>query len=780
MATQLTPSATFWLILILVGLTITLSSTCHNCSKKIKTFYCSSALSEAEKYTLDISDYNGTRENSLYLECNYKATHIDLNYHKGCNFSSVQYVTLKKCPLFNVSFSEAFAKLGIQPDKVLGLIFENVGTRRDMKLERWHLDGLQNLEVLELKRNLFTTIPPDLLQSTPKLQHFIFSRNNMSTVPETLFAGASNLKSIHLISNNFTSLPDYLFLNISTLTRLTVYDNALGEINPKLLSSIPNVYRLELSLNKITKLTSETFSHLPKLKRLKLKSNELESLPEDIFHNCPDLEIVNLQKNKLQTLPSQLFSKSNMITDFKFDINKVTEIPRGIFQGLINLTILSMSTNSIEKIPEDLFVDLINLEELSLQNNPLKILLPETFDNQHKLRKISLKNTSLSDLPSHIFRTCESLQIIDLSLNHLSELKSTFFPHPVSDLRVLDLSSNNLSFSAVITRPTAREAEEEVLLEQFPLSDQVRLTNLILDNNRIRAIPHALRKLQNLKNLDLRNNSIEYLDYYDFLLSSDPTHLDVINASLADTSQDIGISHQVVAVKLQDNPLICDCNLYKFSRLLQESISEEDKSLVRLQVVDSTSVKCSPPNNRSIQQLVITLDITSLVCYRKECHPSCSCAIRPHDQMFIMDCASQGLQAIPKLEPYLPKGNYSVTLNVKNNSIASLEGLQSPAYDTLVNLTMPHNYLKVINESFLPKTLQVLDVSRNALTNFCPSLISFLNATDANLSLGGNPWLCDCQLIGLHTFLRDPHRKVCQLSSRFSNILDNKCSSLSI
>lgn len=747
-----------WLALLLVGLAISLSSPCPNCSKFFDTLSCSFNTTLAQQYKLELKDHNGTTDSLLSLRCNHIASHLDLAFHKGCNFSSVQYVSLSLCPLFNVSFSEAFAELGILPEQVLQVTFNNLGIRTDLKLESWHLSGLTNLKLLELKNTKFTTIPPDLLQATPKLQHFVFSQANMSTVPETLFAGASHLKSIHLINNNFESLPDNLFSNLSTLTGLTVYGNTLGEINPKLLSSIPKVYQLELSINKIRKITSDTFSNLPKLKTLYLKINELESLPEDVFHNCPDLESVNLQNNKLQALPSQLFSKSKMLTDLSFLNNKITEIPQGLFQGLINLTMLSMSSNALKKIPEGSFADLINLEELFLNNNPLKTLLSGTFSSQHKLMTLELRNASLYDLPSDIFKTCESLEEIDLSYNHLSELRSTFFPLPTTVLRILKLGNNNLSFSTIISKPEAREERtDEVLLEQFPLSDQIGLTKLTLNSNRIRAIPHAFRKLQNLKQLDLRNNSIEYLDNFDFLWSPDHGNLDRSNVSQAEY-QDLnsGIPQRVLSIKVRDNPLICDCNLYKFARLLQENYSE------KLLVEDAHAVTCSPPNNHSDQRLVKTLDSTKLFCYRKECHPSCSCAIRPHDHMFIMDCASKGLQAIPKLKPFLPKGNYSITLSVKNNSIASLDGLQSPSFKTLVNLTIPYNHLKVINESYLPKTLQVLDVRRNSLTNFCPSVISFLNATNANLSLGGNPWLCDCELVDLHIFLRDPKRKVCQ------------------
>ena len=128
--------------------------------------------------------------------------------------------------------------------------------------------------------------------------------------------------------------------------------------------------------------------------------------------------------------------------------------------------------------------------------------------------------------------------------------------------------------------------------------------------------------------------------------------------------------------------------------------------------------------------------------------------------MFFMECIQQRLPSIPALKAYLPLGNYSVTLNLKNNSITSLEGLQNPEYANVVNLTMADNNLQFINESYLPRRLQALDVSGNALTHFTESLIAFLNVTNPTLSLSGNPWLCDCELVELYNFLRDPLRKV--------------------
>lgn len=740
--------AALWLAGLLVALLaiINTNASCYNCSKDFKSLYCPVITPDEERYTFKISSRKAADDHLLY-QCHHTAQQMDFSFHKGCNFSSVKYVEFKRCPLYNDSFSKIFDQLGILPEKVLQLKFENIGTRKDLQIETWHLDGLTNLEILVLRYNLFTSLPSNMLNATPRLQTFHLSNNNISSLPETLFTNTRNISTINLLTNHFESLPDNLFFNISTLTTLRIYGNKIKEFSPNFFASIPKVYILELSINKITKLTSDTFKHLPNLQELYVRFNDLESLPGDIFHNCPKLQKVNLRNNKLLSLPAELFIKSKNITELNLRKNKISNIPQTLFQGLQNLTTLTMLENSLESIPDAAFTDLIKLKEMFLQNNPIKTLPPGTFDHQRKLETLNLANTSLADLPDNIFKNCESLETINLSDNHLSKLKSNFFPHPTTVLHSLNLGKNNLSFSAITSESQVQDVGE-VQVEQFPLSDQVNLTALTLNNNKIKGIPHGLRNLRNLKKLDLKNNSIEYLDYYDF----------------AHTPQ------QDIDIELRDNPLICDCSLFEFSQLLQGKISEEEKDKIQLRVVDKTKVKCSLPNDRSVQKLVMTLDTTKLICYRKECHSSCTCAVRPYDHMFIVECAHQGLHTIPAIKPYLPEGNYSIILDLKNNSITSLEGLQKPEYSNLVNLTMPYNYLKSVNESYLSKRLQVLDVSSNVLTHFSPSLIKFLNATNANLSLSGNPWLCDCQLVDLYNFLRDPIRK---LASSHSIICDN-------
>nr|AEX20238.1 toll-like receptor [Scylla paramamosain]AGG55849.1 toll-like receptor [Scylla serrata] len=756
MASERQALVALWLWLAVLTLATTLSSACPICSKNFQSSYClNTSTPEEQTYSLKLSNYKNAQESALTYKCHYLTEQMYLTYHQGCNFSTVQYVLFQRCPLPNVSFSDIFAQLGIHPEKILEINFENIGTRRDLELETWHLDGLVNLQILQLKHNLFTSLPPDVFKATPNLEHFLFSQNAMLTLPETLFAHTPKLKTINLLNNNFESIPDNLFINLSNLTVLRLYGNNLKEISPKLFANTPMVYKLELSFNGITNVTSDVFKYLPKLQHLFMKFNDIEFLPPDIFHNCPELQSLHMHYNKLKSLPSELFSKSKNISDFDFQRNEIMEIPEELFHGQENLTILMMQENALENIPDGAFKDLTNLEKLLLQNNPIKSLPPGSFDHQRKMKTLNLANTSLTDLPDKIFKNCESLEEIDLSNNQLSELKSTVFPHPATILRILKLSQNNLSLTARTSEPQAQKGGE-IIVEQFPFSDQVNLTYLILSSNRIRNIPHALRNLKKLKHLDLKNNSIEYLDYYGFLFSSDTT-ADPSDAPWNPLELPQALPTQVIKIELKDNPLICDCSLYNFALWLQGKISEGD---VQLDVVDNAYIKCSMPDDRGVQKFVMTLDLNTLVCNRKVCHPSCTCVTRPHDNMFFMECVQQRLQGIPALKAYLPQGNYSVTLNLKNNSITSLEGLQRPEYSNVVNLTMANNYLKFINESYLPRRLQALDVSGNGLTHFSKSLIAFLNVTNPTLSLSGNPWLCDCQLVDLYTFLRDPLRKM--------------------
>lgn len=736
---------------------------CSQCIRSSDEITCPDYL-HPQRFTVKIGSRKNFSDSVFHLKCRVDAQDINLSLIEDCDFSSVKYVKFQWCPLLNISFGELLNQIGIQPENVTLLSFVHVGWRQRLGLQEWHLDGLNNLKNLELTGNNFTAIPSRLFDVTPSLKYLSFTDNDMETLPESLFANTPNLTELYLWKNRFTSLPDGLFANLTKLTNLSLWSNNLVKIRPKLISNVPNLWSLELSHNKISQLDSDVFSNLPNLGKILLNTNELEFLPENILHNCPDLETLRVEFNKIRSLPAELFRESKKIKNFDFSNNQLTRIPEKIFQGMKNLTVLRLKRNGLKILPTDVFSDLINLEVLDLQSNVLEALPPGCFDNQRKMDVLILKNNSLTELPDEIFKNCEYLEKLYLSHNNIHILHSSSFPYPKTALQVLDLGNNSLSFSS--PEIDSLVGQQQITVEKhFPLSEQINLTELRLSNNKITAVPQAFgTNFQNLTKLYLNGNYIEYVDYNDFSFRSTNIFVDLRNNKVKFVSlhdKKYILSQKVVNVYLEGNPLICNCDLYHFSRLLQGKPLEERASTFQFNVLDKRKLKCSYPKEQSLQYFVMQVNTQTLTCQVQNCPTKCACSTRPYDMMFIIDCAYQGLQAIPKLkDDYLPKENYSITLNLRNNSIINLDGLKDPTYSALVNLTIPNNRLSFFNESKFSEKFQALDIRGNNLTSLPKSLLEFLNSTDATLSLGNNPWLCNCDLTDLHTFLRDPSRKV--------------------
>ncbi|KAG7174381.1 protein toll-like [Homarus americanus] len=724
-----------------------------------------------ERIIVSISDHKDYPQSVLHLLCRSEAKHINFSLIEECDFSAIRYIEFKICPLFNRSFSEVFLQIGINPENVTTLIFYNVGLRQD-ELQEWHLQGLPNLKNLDFTGNKFTSIPPNLFEATPKLQYFSFTGNNVEMIPESLFKSTPNLTVLRLTENGLTRLPNGIFSDLSKLTNLSLWDNKLVEIHPELLSNFSQLLSLELSHNKISHFDSSVFSSLPNLRQILLNSNSLENLPKDVFHDCPELIHVRIEFNRLKSLPSELFKASKKLQYLNLNNNWITNIPGGIFQGLKDLINIRFNKNALESLPSGVFSDLVNLKLLDLQSNLLSDLPPGCFDNQRNMKTLILHNNSLSELPEEIFKNCQDLEKLYLGFNNISVLHSSAFPHPKSALQILDLQRNNISFSS--PRSDLPQASQQITVEEhFPLSGQKSLTELFLNDNKISAVPQAFgTNFPNVTKLNLNGNIIEYLDYRDLSFKSDNLEVNLGKNKIKSVSlQDVDYisSEKVVSVYLEGNPLVCNCDIYQFARLLQRRSFEEMQDIFQLNVLDSGKIKCSyPEQNRQVN--VANVNTETLKCKLQECPASCTCFVRSHDKMVIINCAYQGLQAIPKLKSdFLPKENYSITLDLRNNTIRSLKGIQDPEYSALVNLSMPYNKLVFDNDTIFPENLQVLDIRGNNLTTLPKSFLVYLNTTAIVLSLGNNPWLCNCDLVDLHNFLRDPTREVIDSHNIFCN-----------
>nr|AYF59255.1 toll 2 [Penaeus monodon] len=733
-------------------------SPCGKCVRGQNLLICPGVMSQ-ERFEVTIADYNGTSESVFHLKCLHRAKSVNLSLIDDCSFPNVKYVIFERCPKPNVTFAEVFRSSGIEPENVLTFTFMSVFTGQPGEdLEEWHFQGLSNLTSLKLRGNNFQSLPPDILKYTPKLTYFQLSFNNISTVSETLFQNTTQLKTLHLFENGFTHLPERLFKNLNKLTNISLWKNNIEQISPKLFQNLPSLWSLELSFNKISTLDPDVFASIPNVVKILLDNNRIENLPEHMFRNCTKLEYAHMSNNRITSVHSELFRERKKLYSIELNNNMISSIPEDLFKGLNNLGKLKMKRNALKTLPSRLLSDLSKLEVLDLQSNIIEELPSGFLDNQRIMDILILKNNSLAELPEGIFKNCEGLQQIYMSHNKFSTLQSSWFPAPVTALRELDLESNNISFSSFAN------GQEISVEENFPLLSQVNLEKIYLGNNRITAVPQAFSSnFANLTILSLTHNDIEFVDASDLIFKSDEVVLHLENNKIRTVDlqhiQNIA-AYKVIDLFMAGNPLVCDCNLYWFLRILQGK--HLDGEVPRLVVKKPEVLTCSYIDDETTVKQLMRVSSEVLTCRLQECPERCKCYTRPHDNMYIVDCAYQKLHKIPKIISQEEQNlhNYSLTLNLRNNSISNLDQVQDPEYRYLVNLTIPNNNLVSLNESNLPDSLRVLDIRGNNFTYLEPSVIDYFNKTDITLSLGENPWVCDCKLTDLQSFLRIQELKV--------------------
>jgi len=125
--------------------------------------------------------------------------------------------------------------------------------------------GLENLIVLDLKKNSIVKIDPNVFLNTPKLEKLDLSHNGLE-LDEHTFCHLGNLKYLNLRENCLKSLDDELF------------------------SGLKKLEMLNLSLNRISSISHGVFKNLSSLKFLTLEDNRLENFVFEVILNLNALE----------------------------------------------------------------------------------------------------------------------------------------------------------------------------------------------------------------------------------------------------------------------------------------------------------------------------------------------------------------------------------------------------------------------------------------------------------------------------------------------------------
>lgn len=244
--------------------------------------------------------------------------------------------------------------------------FRNFGTEFEQfkRSGERSFDGLQNLKVLSLKKNLFTGISKETLKPVPNLLTLDLSNNSLSLIELGTFDDLTNLTELHLDGNDLTGFAEKLFDSLVQLRTLTVSGNRLFVIAPATFDKLINLEVLSLSDNKLPGIDKELFVNFERLKVLDLSKNLLVKFDVELFNSFANIEDLNVADNRVSAIVPQTFAAMTKLKSLTLSENRIKRLNTDInFPSTLEK--LYIDWCSIEEIERNFFENLSNLRVVS-------------------------------------------------------------------------------------------------------------------------------------------------------------------------------------------------------------------------------------------------------------------------------------------------------------------------------------------------------------------------------------------------------------------------------
>ncbi|XP_044761956.1 insulin-like growth factor-binding protein complex acid labile subunit [Coccinella septempunctata] len=320
-------------------------------------------------------------------------------------------------------------------------------------------------------------------------KHITFTSSKLSTIPINFFKKTPHLDAIYLNSSKIQNLQVGAFAGLQRLRTLQLEYNDIREIRSGCLNTLSTLQILDMKNNKIETLAEEAFLGLTSLETLDLSTNQIRSLPYNLlsplvnlknlilshnyltsidihFQQLSKLEILFMNHNNIESIP-ECFNNTNIVSLFLQD-NAITYINNSCFPRTItnlniannnitsltfldnisSLSTLNVSKNQITETPLDVFVSLENLLKLDISQNEMSGLRVGIFSKANHIEYLNLSRITFGELDPNPLIPLSDLKILDISQNNLDYWDSEFFTH-INNFQEIFLDGNNFTCNVV-------------------------------------------------------------------------------------------------------------------------------------------------------------------------------------------------------------------------------------------------------------------------------------------------------------------------------------------
>ena len=242
----------------------------------------------------------------------------------------------------------------------------------DNQLSAMTLRGLKNLQVVDLSRNQFVSLPVHWLTDTNVLHSLNLSRNAIATIDDESFHKVS-LHTLDLSHNRLQVLHSY---GVLTMRRLLLGHNLLSSVTEDALNNMhTSIQELDLSHNRFTHFPSYILDDFFALQRLDLSNNQLgQTLKQghlkSLFHSLTHLQVLHLCNNNITEITHSQFRYLHHLTTLYLHANNIRDLAMISLDDLKSLSKLHVSHNRLTMVDTSVLKKLRYIEVVDFSDNP--------------------------------------------------------------------------------------------------------------------------------------------------------------------------------------------------------------------------------------------------------------------------------------------------------------------------------------------------------------------------------------------------------------------------
>ncbi|MDD2635129.1 MAG: C10 family peptidase [Bacteroidales bacterium] len=360
-----------------------------------------------------------------------------------------------------------------------------------------NLYELKRLEINYLNGSDIPSIPVDI-GNLVNLEHL--SMKAVGSLPQSI-GNLTKLKTLNLSSGEMSGTIPVGLYDLLFLEEINLSDNQFSDIIPDAIGQLTNLKKLNLSKNQFSGQLPTEIGNLISLKDFYVYENQFNGIIPESVGNWTNLENFSINDNAFEGMLPNSICQHTHFNVLNISNNQFSALSDSI-GNLINLQQIIASNNLIDTIPEGIS-NLNELFRLDLSFNELNTVLG--MGEMPALWDLNLSNNHINSL-SESFTDLSRVSDLYLGNNELEELPSSFAN--LSTLKNLAINSNKLK-----TIPLC-----------FSMFNNLE-TLYLLDNQLSGPLP-PLKYLENLRDLNIKNNKLTFNDIAHSLMPDDTIYTD--------------------------------------------------------------------------------------------------------------------------------------------------------------------------------------------------------------------------------------------------------------